>query len=325
MKFPALAGKTGFIRLLGFFLMFFSSFTIFLNAETKANTQLTPSISQPTSNETPLPTPSETPTTTPTPEVTPTPKPTPKPKPSPTPTIAQVINNSPPASGFSRQNVQTDQGTFSVDIISADLGSTKVVVDTASESDCSDNCPTMPLTDYVARSGAFAGINGSYFCPAEYPQCAGKANSFDMLVMNKNKYYFNSDNNVYSTLPAAIFGQGFARFVTQTLQWGRDTGVDAVIANHPLLILDNQIMFGGNDDPKQSGKGSRSFIGATGSTVYIGVVRSATVAQEAQVMKALGIASALNLDNGGSVALWFGNYKAGPGRNIPNAVLFVRR
>ena len=38
-----------------------------------------------------------------------------------------------------------------------------------------------------------------------------------------------------------------------------------------------------------------------------------------------GMENALNLDEGGSTALWSGGYKAGPGRNIPNAVLFVKR
>lgn len=33
---------------------------------------------------------------------------------------------------------------------------------------------------------------------------------------------------------AAIFS-GSARFVGQTSEWGRDTGVDGVIANYPLL------------------------------------------------------------------------------------------
>ena len=44
-----------------------------------------------------------------------------------------------------------------------------------------------------------------------------------------------------------------------------------------------------------------------------------------QVLKAMGLENALNLDSGGSVALWSGGYKAGPGRNIPNAILFVRK
>lgn len=236
-----------------------------------------------------------------------------------------TVANTPPGSGYRRQQVTVGDKNFMIDIVSADLGSTKVIIDTASDSDCKNDCPVLPLATYVSRSGAFAGINGSYFCPASYPSCADKKNSFDLLVMNKNKKYLNSDNNVYSTNPAAIFTNGSARFVTQALEWGRDTGVDGVISNYPLLLLNGEIKFGGNDDQKQSSKGNRSFVGATGSTVYIGVVFNASVSEAAQALKALGLNHALNLDNGGSTALWSGGYKVGPGRDLPNAVLFVKR
>lgn len=236
-----------------------------------------------------------------------------------------AVNNTPPGSGYSFQSVKAEIGTYSVSIVAADLGSTRVVVDTASDGDCRDNCPVLPLGDYVARSGAFAGINGSYFCPASYPSCAGKTNSFDTLLMNKNKTYFNSDNNVYSNVPVAVFGSGYARFIGASSGWGRDTGVDGVIANQPLLLSGGNIAFSGGSDPKQGSKGARSFVGAKGNTVYIGVVYNATVAEVAYVLKAMGLDNALNLDSGGSTALWSGGYKVGPGRNIPNAVLFVRR
>lgn len=236
-----------------------------------------------------------------------------------------TTSNTPPGSGYSFQSVKAEIGTYSVSIVAADLGSTRVIVDTASDGDCRDNCPVMSVGDYAARSGAFAAINGSYFCPASYPSCAGKTNSFDTLVMNKNKKYINSDNNVYSNVPVAVFGSGYARFIGASSGWGRDTGVDGVIANQPLLLSGGNIAFGGGSDPKQGSKGARSFIGSRGSTVYIGVVYNATVAEVAYVLKALGLDNALNLDSGGSTALWSGGYKVGPGRNIPNAVLFVRR
>lgn len=247
-------------------------------------------------------------------------------------TIAQTIptpvrgtveikqSNQPPASGYSRQTVNTENGSFTVDIIAADLNSTKVVVDSASDKDCFDNCPVLTLSDYVGRSGAYAGINGSYFCPASYPTCAGKTNSFDLLVMNKNKFYFNSSNNVYSTNPAAIFYGNSARFVGRALEWGRDTGVDAVISNYPLLLS------GGNVVADGGVKATKTFIGNKGSMAYIGIVRNATVGEAARVLKALGLENAMGLDQGGSTALMFnGSYIAGPGRNIPNAVLFLRK
>lgn len=235
------------------------------------------------------------------------------------------ISNSAPSSGYSRQTVHTDFGDFVVDLVAGDLGSTRVIVDTATDGDCKDNCPVLSLADYVSRNGAYAGINGTYFCPADYPSCAGKTNSFDLLVMNKNKKYINSDNNVYSTNPAAIFGNGYVRFVGAAQEWGRDTGVDGVISNFPLLVSGGNSVFAGTSDPKQGSKGTRSFVANKGNIVYIGVAHNVTVPENALVLKALGMDNAMNLDSGGSTALWSGGYKAGPGRSIPNAVLFIRK
>jgi hypothetical protein len=234
-------------------------------------------------------------------------------------------SNTPPGSGFSVQSVTTDAGSFTVYIVAGDLNSTKVIVDTASSGDCSNNCPVLPLSDYVARSGAFAGINGSFFCPADYPTCAGKTGSFDLLVMNKNKVYFNAANNVYSTNPAVIFYGSSARFVGQALEWGRDTGVDAVLSNYPLLVSGGNVVYGGGGDAKFEQKGARGFVANKGSTAYIGDVLNATMADSAKVLKALGMDNAMNLDEGGSTALWSGGYKLGPGRNIPNAILFTHK
>jgi len=242
-------------------------------------------------------------------------------------------SSTPPGSGYSRQSVPTDTGSFLVSIVAADLGSTRVIVDTASDGDCHNDCPVLSLATYVARNGAFAGINGSYFCPASYPSCSGKTNTFDTLTMNKNKVYFNSDNNVYSTIPAVIFGSGWVRFVGQSLEWGRDTGVDGVLANKPLLVSGGNLVFTGGGEAKEGARGGRSFVANKGNTIYIGVVHSATVAESAKVMQALGMENALNLDDGGSTALWSGGpaspgasqggYKVGPGRDLPNVILFV--
>lgn len=235
-------------------------------------------------------------------------------------------SNEAPSSGYSRQGVEVDGQTFVVDILAASLESTKVVVETASESDCSNDCPVSSLSDYVSRSGGFAGINGPYFCPAEYPSCSGKTNSFDTLLMNKNKYYFNSANNVYSSVPALIFSGSSARLVGKSAEWGRDTGVDSVIASQPLLISGGEIRYGNDDDSKRTARGNRSFIAYKGNTVYIGVVRNASVAQVARVLKSLGIEGALNLDSGGSTAfLVNGKYVAGPGRQTPFGIVLVRK
>ena len=248
----------------------------------------------------------------------------------PLPTVTAVsikTSNDLPTEGLSTQLVKIDIGDFRINIIAADLNSTKVVVDTASDSDCRDNCPVMNLADYASRSGAWAAINGNFFCPADYPSCNGKVNSFDTLVMNKNKHYFNSDNNVYSIVPVAVFSKGNYRILGRSLDWGRDTSADAVIANYPQLVVGGNAAFSENPaEPKFGSKGARNFIAGKGNMVYIGTIYNATMGEAAQVLKALKVEDALNLDEGGSTALWFGGrYLAGPGRNIPNAVLFVRR
>jgi hypothetical protein len=230
-----------------------------------------------------------------------------------------------PSSGYRRQKVVVDDASFLVDVISADLSSTKVIVDTASDGTCTNDCPVLPLATYVSRSGAYAGINGTYFCPDSYPSCVDKKNTFDVLLMNKNKVYFNSDNNVYSTVPVAIFSGTSGRFISQSSGWGRDTNVDAVIANRPLLVLDGNIAFGSGGEDKEVIRSNRSFLGSSGSTAYIGVVHNASVVESAKVLQVMGIKNAINLDSGGSTALWSGGYKSGPGRNLPNVVLFVKK
>jgi exopolysaccharide biosynthesis protein len=233
-----------------------------------------------------------------------------------------VVVKKAPVSGT---KVTTDNGDFVVNVISADLSNTKVIIDTAATSDCKNDCPVMPLGELAKRSGAFAAINSTYFCPATYPSCSEKKNSFDTLLMNKNKIYFNSDNNVYSSNPVAVFS-GTSRFMEKGSEWGRDTSIDAVLMGRPLLVFNGEVKFGGNDDTKESARGNRSFIGASGNTVYIGIVYSATVAEAARVIAKMGIKNAINLDSGGSSAMWSnGKYLAGPGRDLPFGVLLVRR
>lgn len=243
-------------------------------------------------------------------------------------TIPQNVpeSNAAPSSGYSRQSVKVEGlGSYMVSMVAGDLGSTRVIVDTAADSDCTNDCPTLPLATYVSRNGAYAGINGTYFCPTDYPSCAGKTNTYDLLVMNYKKTYFNSGNNVYSNNPAVIFGDGYIRFVSAASSWGRDTSPNGVLSNYPLMVAGGTIVFGGDDDPKKGSKGGRSFVANKGNTVYIGVVHNATVAESVRVLRTLGMENALNLDDGGSTALWSGGYKVGPGRNLPNVILFVRK
>lgn len=229
----------------------------------------------------------------------------------------------PTSDGFSRQTVKTDRGSFVVTLISADLSSTKILTDTASENDCVDvTCPTLPLVDYVSRNGGFAGINGSYFCPPDYARCADKIGSFDTLAFNSRlKKYINSDNNKFSTVSMFVQTSDHGmRFMGQTVEWGRDTGITGGLANYPLLVS------GGNAATSDTGgAGGRNFIGVKSGKVYIGHVHGANFATAAVVLATLGMENALNLDTGGSTAIYYnGKYVMGPGRLLPNAIILAR-
>ena len=58
---------------------------------------------------------------------------------------------------------------------------------------------------------------------------------------------------------------------------------------------------------------------------FLIIANSATVIDLANIMQALGMEQALNLDGGGSSALYYqGEYKVGPGRQLPNAIIFKK-
>lgn len=227
-------------------------------------------------------------------------------------------SNELPGEGYSRQRVSTEVGEFVISMVSAT--GARVVVETASDSDCSDNCPTKSLAEHVSASGGFAGINGSYFCPPDYSQCQGKVNTFDTLAVNgRTKAVLNRENNVYSVVPLVVSNGSSLSFYDQTLQWGINQGGGGALANYPRLIRDGNITTTDN-----SSKGLRGFIGQRGSTIVIGHVHSASFSDTAHVLKTLGIENALNLDGGGSAALWAAGYRVGPGRSLLTAIVLVR-
>jgi len=139
-------------------------------------------------------------------------------------------------------------------------------------------------------------------------------------VSGRTKAVLNRANNVYSTIPlVAAYGTSLS-FYDQTLQWGVDTSSGGALANYPRLLRDGSIA---TDD--NSSKGMRGFIGVKDGGIVIGHVYSASYADTAEVLRTLGLQNALNLDGGGSSALWYeGAYRVGPGRSLPTAIVLVR-
>jgi hypothetical protein len=220
---------------------------------------------------------------------------------------------------FERKVVNTSRGGFTSDILTVDMNRTKVKTFTANENDCSADCPLKPLQSYVAENGGIAGINGTYFCPADYAQCAGTKNSFNFLVFDyKSKKYLNSDQNKFSVNPLMSFYNDGAHYYTQALGFGRDTSANGVISNYPTLVHNGGVSAGGG-----GGKGTRCGIGYRDKSLWAICARSATIEELGYVFQSMGATHAMNLDGGGSAALYFNGYKVGPGRQLPNAIVFT--
>lgn len=260
---------------------------------------------------------------------TPTPTVTPTPKATPVPTLPPISTM--PGAGYTRSSVTTTSGTtHTLWCAGANKNQVRVVTDSGNDSDCRNDCTVMPLADYVSRNGGWAGMHGAYACPADYPACADKKNSFDTLFFNSRvKRYLNSDNNIYSVVPLVIVDtSGNTRFMSKSLEWGRDTNIQAGVASHPMLVMGKSYAINdGNLDSKQrSTKSTRGAFVQSGDNLYLCVVGNATVVDSANVFLKLGADNALNLDGGGTTALYInGRYVLGPGRALTNAIIFANK
>lgn len=260
---------------------------------------------------------------------TPTPIPTPVPTATPVPTPAPI-----PAEGYVFTTVKTSRGSFRVHLITINLDTPGFRIATDAEEDgkyCTDGCKTNSLAGYVSKFSGFAGINGSYFCPPDYSSCAGKVNSFDFLLKRTRlNDFINFASNVESALPILVFWGTQPKLFGTTTEFRKDSGLyssSAAIANYPILVHGSNNSVGNGDGLStylKSIKSTRGFIGWKGRTLYLGHVLSATIPDSATVMMSLGLENALNLDGGGSSALWYYGYKVGPGRLLPNAIIFAR-
>lgn len=244
-----------------------------------------------------------------------------------------------PNSSYEVRSIPTQSGTISVRILKADLTNPKLKVRTlvATTSTCGDNCPVHSLGYYVGLVNGFAGINGSYFCPIDYAPCASSDGSYYWMWYNSlsgtfvNEYQnqFNSNGALvaFDVLNRAYFYRyanawpGRAAFEAQ---YG--TTLRAALSNGPTLVFQRQLVVTASqlDDKQRDVHSTRSGLGFKGNTAYLVVASGATVLDLGDAMQWLGVDYAVNLDGGGSSALWYGGaYKVGPGRNIPNALVLT--
>ena len=240
--------------------------------------------------------------------------------------VSAPVTNS-PGTGFSRITVTTEKGNFVVNLLLVDLGRVEVITVTANDGNCDHNCNVKPLADYVAENSGFAGMHATYFCPPDYGSCAAKINSYDFPVYNSNHgKWINADKLFWNFRGMMAFNGSNARFCADAKSC--DPGVTAGVVHYPSLINNGQIVVepGNIPDSLVNVRGYRGAIGISGNWLYLMVAQGATVPDLAYIMKAMGIQNGLNLDGGGTTAMYYnGRYVLGPGRQLPNAIVLRYR
>lgn len=243
-------------------------------------------------------------------------------------------------SNYEEKQITAGGETFTVKVVTIDLAAPglEIITDTASDNDCDSDCPVKPLADYASANDGFAAIHGSYFCPAGYSSCETIKNYFFYPVYNSRLGKMINDDQLKwpTTGPILVFSaDNHPYFLLNTQEFKNiatfedaySTKIRAAIGNKPALIYNGANIIGTQelDDKQRNVKSYRSGIGIKSNKVYLVVAGGATVIDLANIMESLGMEQAMNLDGGSSTALYYqGSYKVGPGRNLPNAIVFKK-
>jgi len=202
--------------------------------------------------------------------------------------------------------------------------------------DCATNCTAKSLQNYVQEAQGRIGIHGTYFCPPDYADCASKIYSYNWPVYNSlANVMINEVNLKFHNGPLMVYTtDGEYQYFHRAIDFGRTTAdfeqrtgkkVAAALANYPSLIESGRNIVSGEpmiDDKQRTVKGPRGGIGYDDKNIYLVVAKSATVIDLASIFQTMGVTHAMNLDGGGSTALYEDGYKFGPGRLLPNAIVF---
>lgn len=229
---------------------------------------------------------------------------------------------------YTQQYVIGNPGQFEVRMQTFDLasGKVRVITETAYDQDCNSSCPVKSVRAMAEANNAQHGMNGTYFCPTDYSECRSIANSFFWKIINsRTGTMINERSGLGNNDPFLTFDvMGQPKYFSRWSDY-RDSGFNAYAGiNSPSLIENSQVNVDLDklDNNQKNGRSTRAAIAVKGTTLYLVQVYGATVPDSANVLRTLGVDHALLLDGGGSSAMFYNNqYRIGPGRSVPNAIL----
>jgi len=253
-------------------------------------------------------------------------------------------------SKYENKKITVNNQEFSIDVIEIDLANPKLEVVTS----VAEPYPTeektgkygaTTLADFAIKNDAFAAMNGTYFCSYTtceamnyyfypvYDKSLDKMVNVDQLkywttgpIMawdENNKFYYFKDSRDFPT-PNWYKTNG-GKTISQSFQEAYGVKLAAAIGDNPRLVENymNYLIDYAMDPKQRTAKSFRNAIGYKDNKTYLVVARNATVPDLGNIMLAMGMEYALNMDGGYSEALYYnGEYMLGPGRNIPNAIMF---
>ncbi len=244
---------------------------------------------------------------------------------------------------YEHKKIKTKKGVFSVDIVSIDLDNPNLLIKTIAAAPHptpnkkSGYFGANTLAQFVLNNNAFAGINGTYFDVGSarpnyyffplYDSVNKKLINEDQLkywttgpIMafdNKNNFYYFKDSREFKSVDE--FNSRY------------NAKLQALIGNKPRLIEKKMnLLIEWDIDKKQRNiKTVRNALaykednnGGKGEILLV-VATNATVPDLADIMQAMDVDYALNLDGGSSSGLWYNDeYMVIPGRKIPNVIVF---
>lgn len=239
---------------------------------------------------------------------------------------------------------ETERGNFLTTLVKIGLRQPglKVLTLAAEPRPCPEGvCAAKPLKEYLDANQGFAAINGSYFC--NNTDCGNLNYYFSPLYESRWEIMINRDKMTLPTTgPLAViddtnhwhYFKDVRDFVSpENFQAITGRNVSAAISNQPRIlenginVLDiskltaSQKTFGTRqalaykDNSRYRGQGD----------LYLVSISNATLEDLALVLEKLNFETALNLDGGGSAGLIYeDNFLVGPGRDVPNAIVFKK-
>ncbi|MEI7498163.1 MAG: phosphodiester glycosidase family protein [Candidatus Falkowbacteria bacterium] len=240
-------------------------------------------------------------------------------------------------SHYERQKITIRKETYTVDLVEIDLANPnlRIITDSAQTATCKTNCQAKPLWSYIKSTPkVFAAMNATYFDTS-----VAKKNYYFFPVYNTKAGVFINDDQLkyWTTGPIIAFDQNNKMYYFKDSREFKsvadfekkyNTKLAAAIGNKPRIIENymNVLIDWEVDNKQLKQHSTKNALAYKNNKIYLVEVINATVPDLGEVLQAMYFEFAINLDGGGSTAFFYNDeFLSGPGRDIPNAILFATK